>query len=203
MKRLIEWLLSWFRWPEIEPAPPVIEPEKPRRTLAWGNKVSAEFREIVFVIAEVLSTAPDNIMACMAWESDETFSPSIKNKAGSGATGLIQFMPKTAIGLGTTVEKLAVMTAEDQLEWVLAYFKPYRSRLHTLSDLYMAILWPAGIGKPENFVLWSKGTRPTTYRQNAGLDVNGDHDITKAEAASKVQAKLILGRTQPFLWVEP
>ncbi len=39
-------------------------------------------------------------MAAMAFESARTFSADIVNKA-SGATGLIQFMPKTAEGLGT------------------------------------------------------------------------------------------------------
>lgn len=141
-------------------------------------------------------------MACMAFESGETFSPSVRNAAGSGAIGLIQFMPATVMGLGTTVQALASMSAVEQLDYVRDYFKPYRSRLHTLSDLYMAILWPKGIGRPEDFVLWNKGTSPTTYRQNAGLDGNADHDITKAEAAAKVQAKLDRGRQPQFLWVE-
>jgi len=133
------------------------------------------------------------LMACIAWESGETFSPSIRNAAGSGATGLIQFMPATARGLGITVEHLAQMTAESQLLYVEKYFLPYRGRLNTLSDVYMAILWPAAIGKPENALLWDAATRPTTYRQNAGLDVNKDWRITKEEAASKVARKLRKG----------
>src|SRR5690554_3587730 len=124
--KIIEWILSLFKWPEIEPA-------EPKRSLAWGNKVSAEFREVVFTICAALGIDPDYIMACIAWESNETFSPSVKNMAGSGATGLIQFMPKTAIGLGTTVEALARMTAVEQLDYVRMYFKPYQGRLVTLS----------------------------------------------------------------------
>ncbi len=65
------------------------------------------------------------------------------------------------------------------------YFESCAGRLHTLSDVYMAILLPKAIDKPENYVLWSKSTRPTKYRQNSGLDVNGDHDITKAEAVRR------------------
>ena len=57
----------------------------------------------------------------------------------------------------------------------------------------MAILWPRGVGKDDNFVLWSKGDRPTTYRQNIGLDVNKDGVITRRECLSKIYAKLILG----------
>ena len=172
------------------------------RTLAWGAKVSAEFRERLFEVAAALGVYPDYLMACIAFETAETFRPDIRNAAGSGAVGLIQFMPATARGLGTSTEALARMSAVEQLDLVRMYFKPYAGRLHTLSDVYMAILWPKAIGKPEGYVLWSKGTSPTTYRQNSGLDVNGDHDITKAEAAGLVLAKLERGRLPGNLWRE-
>lgn len=173
---------------------------KPLRQLAWGRKVSQAFRDRLFEICQILGVEPDYLMACMAFESAETFSPSIKNAAGSGATGLIQFMPATARGLGTTTVALTAMTAEQQLEYVLAYFWPYRGRLHTLADVYMAILWPAGIGKPDGWTLWDEDSRPTTYRQNAGLDLNKDGKITKAEAAAKVLAKLERGRLAQYQW---
>lgn len=128
-------------------------------------------------------------MACMAFESAETFSPAVKNGAGSGATGLIQFMPATARGLGTTVETLALMTAEQQLEYVREYFLPYRGRLNSLSSVYMAILWPKAIGRADSEVLWTQEGSPVTYRQNAGLDANKDGTITVGEAADKVRAK--------------
>lgn len=141
------------------------------------------------------------LMACMAFESAETFSPSIKNAAGSGATGLIQFMPSTAKGLRTTTAALATMSAVQQLEYVRKYFLPYKGRLHTLGDVYMAILWPAGIGKADSWALWDKTvSRPTTYRQNAGLDLNKDGKITKAEATAKVQAKLQKGLLLDYVW---
>lgn len=107
--------------------------------------------------------------------------------------GLIQFMPATARGLGTTTQALSKMTALEQLEYVHAYFKPYRNRLKNIGDYYMAILWPRGVGKDDNYVLWSKDARPTTYRQNAGLDVNKDGVITRRECLSKIYAKHIFG----------
>lgn len=164
-------------------------------SLAWGSRVSRLFRERVRIMARDLRTNPDWIMACMAFESGETFSPSVRNAAGSGAIGLIQFMPSTARGLGTSTEHLADMTAEQQLEYVHKYFLPYKGKLSKLSDVYMAILWPAAIGKLDTATLWDASTRPTTYRQNAGLDANKDFTITKGEAASKVAAKLVKGLT--------
>lgn len=171
-----------------------------QRTLAWGNKVSAIFRDRVFWIAEDLKFDPNYLMACMAWETGEKFTPDVANMAGSGATGLIQFMPSTARSLGTTTAKLAKMTAEDQLNFVFRYFKPFRGRLRTLSDLYMAILWPNGVGKLEGFVLFDRAKAPTAYRQNSGIDINRDGLVTKAEAAAKVQGKLVKGMQPAYLW---
>lgn len=169
---------------------------KPAPPMAWGQKVSATFRARIWWMACTLRMDPNWIMACIAWESGESFAPDKKNMAGSGATGLIQFTPATAREIGTTVAALAKMTAEDQINYVYKYFKMMIERhgpLTTLEDTYMAILWPAAIGKPVSSTLWDKATRPTTYRQNAGLDSNKDGTITKYEAASHVREKLTKG----------
>lgn len=161
--------------------------------LAWGARVSPEFRDKVRAIAGRLGVPADDLMACMAWETGRTFNPAVRNMAGSGATGLIQFMPSTARALGTTTDALAAMSAERQLDYVEAYFQPYRGRLRDLGDLYMAILWPRGIGQPDSYVLWDKASRPTTYRQNAGIDIDRDGRITRGEALTKIRGLLAEG----------
>lgn len=167
--------------------------------LAWGAKVSSVFRDRVWWIAETLTDLqnvpfdPNNLMACMAFESAETFSASIRNAAGSGATGLIQFMPTTAVEVGTTTDALAEMTAEDQLNYVYKYFANIvktRGPIQSLEDCYMAILLPSAVGKPDDTVLFSNGV---SYRQNSGLDANHDGKVTKAEAAAQVRVKLQKG----------
>jgi murein DD-endopeptidase MepM/ murein hydrolase activator NlpD len=162
------------------------------RTVAWGARVSPLFKARVLAIAEDLGCDADHLMACMAFETGETFSPGVRNAAGSGATGLIQFMPSIATMLGTTTTALAAMTAEAQLDYVARYFLPYRGRLRTVEDLYMAILWPAAIGKPPDHVLFAAPKK--SYAQNRGLDRDGDRRVTKREAAAAVQAKLVKGR---------
>jgi hypothetical protein len=102
--------------------------------LAWGARVSGAFKTGVGSIAKTLELNPDFLMAAMAFETGETFSPSITNAAGSGAAGLIQFTPGTAKALGTTTAALATMTAEAQLEYVGKYFLPKRGRLWTIED---------------------------------------------------------------------
>lgn len=168
----------------------ILYPIKPTTTLpiAWGAKVSPEFRDKVREVSGRLGVDPSDLMACMAWESGRSFSPNMKNMAGSGATGLIQFMPKTAISLGTTTENLSQMTAVQQLDYVERYFQPFKGKLQSLADLYMAILWPLAVGKPLEYVLWDERSKPTTYRQNAGLDTNRDGAITKAECSAKLYA---------------
>lgn len=169
--------------PEIAPSGPQSESERP---LAWGAKVSGVFRDRVRWIADTLDINADDLMSCMAWESGRSFSPSIKNMAGSGATGLIQFMPGTAKALGTTTAALAKMTAEDQLNFVYKYFRPFKGRLKNLGDVYMAILWPKAVGQPEHYALFQGPG--IAYRQNAGLDINRDQKVTKAEASAKLYA---------------
>jgi hypothetical protein len=131
-------------------------------------------------------------MAAMAFESAETFSPAVRNRF-SGATGLIQFMSSTASDLGTTIDEMAEMSAEEQLTYVERYFAPYRGKLTTLEDIYMAILWPRAVGRASDYVLWSGGV---AYEQNRGLDVDEDGTITKQEAASRVAATLAKGRRE-------
>ncbi len=188
--------------PEPDPLPSA------RPLLAWGAKVSPTFRERVWWIADDITAKQGSqfdanwLMASMAWESGESFAPEKANMAGSGAIGLIQFMPATAAELSRyrkttlTTAALAKMTAEDQLTWVYWYFRMQIDRygpITNLEDCYMAILWPSAIGKPVSAPLWDKNSKPTTYRQNAGLDANKDGTITKREAAGKVQAKLDKG----------
>lgn len=169
---------SWLRDLAPRPLPP----------LAWGAKVSIRFRDKVRVVARNVGADPSKLMSVIAFETGRTFSPRVKNAAGSGAVGLIQFMPQTAGLLGTTTDALAAMSAVDQLDYVERYLRPFKGRVATLADLYMSILWPAGVGKPLDWQLFNQRDPkyPKRYIQNAGLDFNKDGSITKFEAAMRV-----------------
>lgn len=95
--------------------------------IAWGAKVSPEFKAKVITICKNLDIEPDHLMTCMAFETKATFRPDKKNEAGSSGTGLIQFMAETAIGLKTTVKELAAMSDIRQLDYVEQYFKGQRA----------------------------------------------------------------------------
>ncbi|MEQ8305687.1 MAG: transglycosylase SLT domain-containing protein [Hoeflea sp.] len=176
--------------PRPEPLAPQIlrSPTGTNAEIAWGAKVVDAFKKKVIEIAGRLQMEPDHLMAIMAFETGRSFDPTIVNRAGSGATGLIQFMPATARGLGTTTAALAQMNAIDQLDYVEAYLAPYRGRIGDIQSAYMAVLYPRAIGKPSSHVLFRKGSR--AYKLNRGLDRNGDGQITKQEAAARVVALL-------------
>ena len=96
-------------------------------------------------------------------------------------------MPETARNLGTTTEALSKMTRTEQLQYVDKYFQGTLKKGGSLSDVYMSVLLPAAVGKPEDFVLFGEGGAyggDRAYEQNKGLDANKDGKITKAEAST-------------------
>lgn len=146
-------------------------------------------------IALDLEVNPNHLMAVMSFETGGTFSPSVLNKAGSGAVGLIQFMPKTAASLGTSSDDLASLTAEEQLDFVAKHFEPFKGKLKTIEDTYMAVLFPKAVGKGEDFVLFKKPSK--AYTQNRGLDIDGDGEITVADATDRVRKSLGMAVVAP------
>ena len=85
------------------------------------------------------------------FESAGRWSSSVQNP-NSGATGLIQFMPSTARGMGTTTEYLASLSELEQMDWVEEYIAgriKSHGPLNSHIDLYMAIFYPVSIGNPD------------------------------------------------------
>lgn len=179
------------------------------RQVAWGQKVSPDFLTRVAAGCVEMGWPDDQgqssskFMACSAFETGATFDPSIRNRAGSSGTGLIQFMAATADQLGTSTDALAAMSPVLQLDYVFRYFGQFRKLKNIdplLSDMYMSILMPSHIGEPDAAVLFSSGL---AYSENAGLDSNRDGAVTKGEASAKVQAMLDHGMRPENVWTEP
>lgn len=153
----------------------------------FADRVSDAFETRIQEVAANLQTDVDFLMAVIAFESAGTFSPSVKNPM-SQATGLIQFMPTTARSLGTTTTALASMSAVAQLDYVEQYFQSYVGLLDTLEDVYMAVLWPAAVGRPKHYVLFDEDDG-VLFRQNAGLDYDKNGVVTKEEATAGVRRR--------------
>lgn len=155
-----------------------------------GNPhVTDAFIREVEAMAERLGTRPEFLLAVMSFESGGSFRPDIRNGAGSGATGIIQFMPATARELGTSTEALARMSSVEQLQYVERYFANRSSPgdLATLEGVYTTVLYGSPRPDPDS-TLFTSGT--AAYRMNAPLDLNGDGRITAGEATSKVRDRI-------------
>jgi len=138
------------------------------------------FAEKVKQIAQSLEVAPEWLMAVMYMESK--FDASVLNYKGSGAVGLIQFMPKTAEELGVTPALLRNMPPTHQLDYVYKYLAQVKGRYgnyKNLTSLYLGILYPKAMNQDPCYTLFGKPSRK--YRQNSGLDENGDGYVTVSD----------------------
>jgi hypothetical protein len=117
--------------------------------------------------------------------SESQLDPSKKNKAGSKATGLIQFMPTTASNLGTTTDELSRMTPVEQMEYVRRYFSADNLGARRLRDLRndpsqhnvnMAVFLPSMIGKPVDTQIPQK-----YWRQNGSIRTPADYTRSAEE----------------------
>ena len=140
------------------------------------------------MVADLLGIKPEWLENVMWIES--RLNPQAVNKI-SGATGLIQFMPSTAKSLGTTVEELKSMDFDGQLDYVYLYLRPYRDKMKSQVDVYLAVFFPAAIGKPDSYVLQTSKLSPQLIaKQNAAYDLNKDQQITKGEVATAINRLL-------------
>ena len=141
-----------------------------------------EFTEKVNNICTELRIEANWLMFVMWFES--RLNPQAVNPI-SGATGLIQFMPSTARGLGTTTAVLRHMNNVQQLDYVLAYLRPYKGRMKTWVDVYLAVFYPRAMGNP-NFVI----TSDIVAKQNKIFDLNKDLDISVKEIETVLRRQI-------------
>ena len=155
--------------------------------LVYEDKVKEnkpQFIQRVYDVAAALGTNPNWLMALMNAESGlNSHAQNTTYPLSNGpATGLIQFTPDTAASLGTDIEELRTMTNVRQMDYVQAYFMPYRGRLNSYYDVFMATFFPAGMNKPDEWIFETSNiSRSAVARQNPGIDLNGDGKITVAE----------------------
>lgn len=187
------------------------------------NLTAAELRAFCGV-CDRLAIEPDWLACVVSFETAGTFSPAQRNgwavidaqRKGQkywGAIGLIQFMPSTMcalLGIPNTpenqhvaIEKFESMTVLEQLPYVERYLAPYKGRMKSLEDTYLAVFYPAAIGQPDGWVVASKdgstlSNRPTSsdkergraqsvYRQNAGFDARKRGFITRFDICSTIR----------------
>jgi len=138
------------------------------------QKHGPEFVQKVKEMATRLGVKPEWILAVMKNESG--MDPKARNPNG-GATGLIQFMPATARGLGTSTEALSKMSATEQLKYVEKYYSSFKGQIKSGTDLYLATFWPAAVGKNDSYKIGGA----EVARVNGIFDLNKNGQITAGE----------------------
>ena len=175
-------------------------------------------------VARRLGRPLHELLGCVALETGGRFSTSICNAvvpvdgkmvqravewrdlpAGSRvvAVGLIQWtrvalaehlrLTGEALSFGT----VAQMTPGEQAELMTEYFEPHRARIGRLEDLYLAILYPEAIGKPDGHRVFVSPSK--AYELNRGLDRDRDGDVEVGEICRVVRQwhQRVLERWQP------
>ena len=97
------------------------------------------FAQKVRQVSTDLAVPAEWLMAVMYAES--RFNASVANHKGSGAVGLIQFMPATIKDYGTSTSNLKTMSADRQMDYVYKYLDRVRNKYgayDNLTDLYLA-----------------------------------------------------------------
>jgi Transglycosylase SLT domain len=145
-----------------------------------------EFLQELRQVAERIETRPEWLLNVIASES--SFIPSARNRLPrQTASGLLQIIEGTAAGLGTNTAAIRRMNAVEQLRLIEKYFTPFRGKLNSLGDVYLAVfrgfIMAGGL---ETVVAPLDGSRKErrTYHLNRGLDVDRNGRITKGELAT-------------------
>lgn len=173
------------------------------------EKLSSKELAALYSAAKALGMHVDWLAAVMSFETAGTFSPSILNAAGSGAFGLIQFMPSTAQGILKTatkqeaVDRGRAMSFSEQLKkMVVPYFKGHK--YNNLNDVYLKVFFPAAMGKPDTYVVGAQdGTdfQQKVYAQNRGFDSADKGYITRADITKRINSVLALAEQYPRLTI--
>jgi len=148
-------------------------------------------------IAKRLKTEPAWLLNVMASES--LFNPAARNRLpGQTASGLLQFIESTAQSMGTTTEAIRRMRPVEQLGLVERYLTPFRGRLNSLADVYLAVFRGFIVEGGDAIVvapLDNSNKERRIYSLNRWLDLNSDSKITKGELAL---AAFATGRFEPI-----
>jgi len=164
-----------------------------RRNLTELLRSQPRFWVELQAVAERLQTQPAWLLNVMANES--LFNPAARNpRPGQTASGLLQFIESTARRMGTTTEAIRRMRPVEQLRLVERYLTPFRGRLNSLADVYLAVFRGVVIEGGDTVVVVDSDKERRIYALNKSLDLNGDGRIVKGELGL---AALSVGRFLP------
>ncbi len=174
--------------------------------MAWPG-YSAALSSDPAGVAAVLAASPffsDPTDLAWAIELESGWNPTALNKT-SGAYGLIQFLPSTLAAMHVVLGPTS--TRSEQAPVIRDFF--LRAGLSAAGapnrrpgDALLSIFAPAGLGKPDAFVLYPVGS--AGWKQNAPYRSPGDGDITAGSVrAAGTPRAMRPGKAPPLVKVPP
>ena len=145
-----------------------------------------EFLAEVTRLSQKYQIKEGDLLALMASESG--LDPHSVNEK-TGATGLIQFIPSTARGLGTTTSALLGMTRAQQMKYVEKFFDQAKlPKGAGAGQLYATVIAPNYATKDPDTKLYTRADG-NSYTHNKALDTNNDGAITVREMGGRLEQK--------------
>ena len=138
----------------------------------WKKLLSQAQQGEIIQAARQLKVSPNWIIKTLWIES--RLNPRAYNES-TKASGLWQALPNTIQWLGLN-SPLMAYSFDDQISYLIDYVERLNVKVNSESDFYLAIFYPAAIGKPKSYVF------PDVVRRfNQGLNVNKDSVLTKRD----------------------
>ncbi len=151
----------------------------------------ADFKKKLEEVAKSLNIKTEVLLKIIKLETAGTYDPAKTNNIG--ATGFIQFMPGqagSAIALGTSTDKLRLMSGVEQLDYVERYLSDYKAQFKSEQDVYLAVFYPLSLSKGDDFVLGSERSKARAEliaKQNGLFSEGGKKKtITKGDVRKKI-----------------
>lgn len=144
----------------------------------FGKKANA--------VARQLNLPVEWLMAVIYSESK--FDAAAQNTA-NGAVGLIQFKPDVLRQLNISTSQLQNLSPIEQLTYVQRYFenmqKDRKVKYDSVTDLYIAALYPDALGEDYCYTLYHKPE--AEYTQNIILDEDKDGRVTVKDVDDRMK----------------
>lgn len=169
--------------------------------LAYQESIRTNADAFVQKVKEVsawLGINPNWLMVVMAIETCRTFRSTATNPY-TEAVGLIQFMPKLLKSWGLTPDQMRAKNEIEQLDYVKKYLAPYRGKMKSFTDCYLAVFYPAAIGKPNDYDFGATlFMKKKIADQNAAYDWNKDDVVEKWEVTRAISKFIPKGFENEF-----
>lgn len=155
---------------------------------------------------------PSDWLSSIFW-IETAFSMNPYENRNPNAVGLLQFtdiaikqmVNDKILPSGFVKEDIKNYSIDQVMDMVVMYFQMNKKRfdyesIRTVENMYLLVLWPAAVNKPDDYVLQTSGQSAALIAsQNPAWDINKDGKITAGEIRNNYRKKLPFSITANFM----